>query len=126
MTEKHSCRNCADDMVVVHHPMTFDDYAHARSEFDRSPGTLWYYGLGIAGEAGEVADKIKKVFRDAGGEMAPADKEQVVLELGDVLWYLTAIATRCGVQLEDVARRNIAKLTARRARGVLHGSGDNR
>ncbi len=85
-----------------------------------------YPTLGLANEAGEVAGKVKKIFRDRGGVITDADREALALELGDVLWYLSELCTRLGISLEDVAARNIAKLTDRAARGVLHGDGDSR
>lgn len=82
--------------------------------------------LGLTGEAGETADKIKKILRDKEGEISEGDKKEIVKELGDVLWYVTAIATYLGVDLEEVAEENIKKLESRRQRNLLHGEGDNR
>jgi len=83
---------------------------------------VFYPTLGLSGEAGEVANKVKKVMRGDSG----ADFSCVPDELGDVLWYLAAIATDLGVTLEEIANKNIEKLYDRRARGVIKGSGDNR
>ena len=83
---------------------------------------VFYPVLGMVGEAGEVANKVKKIMR--GDE--DADLLGVPDELGDVLWYLAAIATDLGVTLDDIAQENIEKLRDRRARGVIKGSGDNR
>lgn len=85
-----------------------------------------YPTLGLANEAGEVAGKVKKIFRDQQGQISDADREALALELGDVLWYLSEICTRLGIRLEDVAARNIAKLADRESRGVLSGEGDLR
>jgi NTP pyrophosphatase (non-canonical NTP hydrolase) len=85
-----------------------------------------YPTLGLVNEAGEVAGKVKKIFRDRQGVITDADREALTLELGDVLWYLSELCTRLGIQLEDVAARNIAKLADRASRGVLHGDGDIR
>jgi NTP pyrophosphatase (non-canonical NTP hydrolase) len=85
-----------------------------------------YPTLGLANEAGEVAGKVKKIFRDKGGVITDADRDALALELGDVLWYLSELCTRLGIRLEDVAAGNIAKLADRAARGVLHGDGDHR
>lgn len=85
-----------------------------------------YPVLGLTGEAGEVSDKIKKIFRDKKGEITKADVEMLTLELGDVLWYLTQIASELGVKLEDIAQKNIEKLYSRMKRGKLGGSGDKR
>ena len=83
-----------------------------------------YPALGLAGEAGEVADKVKKILRD--GVDSPEYREQIMLELGDVLWYTAVLAHDLGYNLETVARHNVEKLKARQQRGTLHGSGDDR
>lgn len=85
-----------------------------------------YPTLGLASEAGEVAGKVKKIFRDHGGVISDADREALALELGDVLWYVSELCTRLGISLADVAERNIAKLADRAARGALGGDGDRR
>lgn len=85
-----------------------------------------YPTLGLANEAGEVAGKVKKIFRDRHGVVTDADREALTLELGDVLWYLSELCTRLGIRLEDVAARNVAKLADRAARGVIQGEGDLR
>lgn len=85
-----------------------------------------YPTLGLVNEAGEVAGKIKKLFRDKGGVISDADREALKGELGDVLWYLTQICTNLGLTLEEVAEANLDKLFSRQARGTLHGEGDER
>lgn len=90
---------------------------------------LNYTVLGLAGEAGEVADKWKKVLRgDFGtpGEMTPEIRDLMIKEVGDVLWYAARIATELGVSLADVAQGNLDKLASRLERGVVKGSGDER
>ncbi len=82
--------------------------------------------LGLSGEAGEVAEKFKKIIRDRGGVVTPADTQEIVKELGDVLWYVSAIADYLGVSLEQVASENLDKVLSRKARGKSRGSGDNR
>ena len=82
--------------------------------------------LGLAGEAGETADKVKKILRDKNGLISEVDKREVVKELGDTLWYISAISSYLGVELEEVAKQNIDKLESRRRRNQLHGEGDNR
>ncbi len=82
--------------------------------------------LGLVGEAGETADKIKKILRDKDGVISEMDKAEVAKELGDVLWYVASIARYLGVPLEDVAKMNLEKLESRRNRNLLHGEGDNR
>jgi NTP pyrophosphatase (non-canonical NTP hydrolase) len=85
-----------------------------------------YPTLGLVNEAGEFAGKIKKIFRDKGGEFSPEDKEALKGELGDVLWYLSQICTNLGFSLEEVAEANLDKLFSRLERGKIQGDGDNR
>lgn len=85
-----------------------------------------YPTLGLAGEAGEVAEKIKKVIRDKGGIIDDETRELIKKELGDVLWYVSQIASELNLSLEDIAETNIKKLYDRLERGKISGSGDNR
>ncbi len=85
-----------------------------------------YPTLGLVNEAGEVAGKVKKIFRDHDGVVTQADRDALTLELGDVLWYLAELCTRLDIRLDDVAARNIEKLRGRKQRGTLKGSGDIR
>jgi NTP pyrophosphatase (non-canonical NTP hydrolase) len=85
-----------------------------------------YPTLGLANEAGEVAGKIKKIFRDKGGVIDDADRQALKYELGDVLWYLTQICTELDLTLEEVATANLEKLFSRQARGQIRGEGDER
>lgn len=87
---------------------------------------LIYPTLGLVNEAGEVAGKIKKVFRDKGGQINEETRQALQAELGDVLWYLAQICTELGLSLEEVAEANIKKLYDRLERGVIRGEGDNR
>jgi NTP pyrophosphatase (non-canonical NTP hydrolase) len=82
--------------------------------------------LGLVGEAGEVADKFKKLLRDKGGVASEEERKEIVKELGDVLWYVNSISHYLGYNLEDAAKLNLEKLASRKERNVLHGSGDNR
>lgn len=81
-----------------------------------------YPALGLAGEAGEIAEKVKKSLR---GDK-PLQNEEVVKELGDVLWYITSMADDLGFSLQDVINKNVEKLSSRKERGVVKGDGDNR
>ena len=84
--------------------------------------------LGLAGETGEVLEIIKKMMRDKGGifETTSEDREKLKKELGDVLWYLSALAFYNDIKLEDIAITNLEKLASRQKRNKIHGSGDNR
>jgi len=85
-----------------------------------------YPAMGLAEEAGEVAGKFAKAIRDEAGVISEERKEAIKKELGDVCWFVAELSTLMGLSLEDVMQSNIAKLTSRKERNVLHGSGDNR
>lgn len=85
-----------------------------------------YPTLGLVGEAGEVAEKVKKVIRDKGGQMTEADRENIALEASDVCWYMATLASELGLSLSEIFQKNMDKLSSRKERGVLSGSGDNR
>ncbi len=85
-----------------------------------------YPTLGLVNESGELAGKVKKIFRDSGGVISDADRDDLKAELGDVLWYLTQICSELGLSLQEVAEANIEKLYSRLERGVIGGSGDHR
>jgi len=85
-----------------------------------------YPALKLNGEAGEVAEKVGKVLRDNGGVFTDEIKAAIGKEIGDVLWYCAALAHDLGLNLDDIAEGNIAKLADRKTRGVIQGSGDNR
>lgn len=85
-----------------------------------------YPTLGLCGEAGEVAEKIKKVIRDNGGVFTEEKKKEIIKEVGDVLWYIAALLSDLGVTMDETAVGNLEKLFSRKERGVLNGNGDNR
>ena len=85
-----------------------------------------YPTLGLVGEAGEVADKVKKILRDKKGVFDKESKYAIKLELGDVLWYISQLSTELGYELEEVASANLQKLSSRKNRGKIQGSGDDR
>ena len=89
------------------------------------PGWL-YYVLGIAGETGELMEKIKKLFRDKKGVIDDEFKKAVIKEMGDVLWYMARLASWFDIDFREVALENVRKLQSRKVRGKLHGDGDNR
>ena len=82
--------------------------------------------LGLVGEAGETADKVKKVLRDKEGRIVESDRLEIAKELGDVLWYVALVADYLKIPLGDVAKINLEKLESRKQRDLLHGEGDNR
>ncbi len=87
---------------------------------------LVYPVLGLVNEAGEVAGKVKKLMRDDGGQLSQERFEDIVSELGDVVWYLTAVADDLGITISDVIFENFMKLKSRKERGMIKGSGDHR
>ncbi len=109
--------------------MTFQEYQEKSRKTALYPNVgnnFVYPTLGLAGETGEVAEKIKKVIRDKGGVMGEETKTELKKELGDVLWYVTQIAAELNLSLDDIAALNIEKLYSRLERGKISGSGDNR
>ena len=108
--------------------LTFDSYQKQAKKTAIYPKSadIMYPALGLTGEAGEVANKVKKIVRD-GRENSPPDwREQIAYELGDVLWYCAALASDLGLSLGRIATENADKLSGRKERGTLGGSGDSR
>lgn len=87
---------------------------------------LLYPVLGLVGEAGELANKVKKIYRDKGGVLTETDKVTLADEAGDCMWYVAEIITQLGYALDDVCYTNLGKLASRANRGVISGSGDER
>ncbi|MBQ9019821.1 nucleoside triphosphate pyrophosphohydrolase family protein [Candidatus Saccharibacteria bacterium] len=114
--------------------MDIDDYQKQIIKFDTFPHpttdptdpAFLEKILGLPGEAGEVADKFKKIIRDDSSEITPENKQEIKKELGDTLWYIATIAHYLDLPLSEIAESNISKLESRQLRGKLHGSGDNR
>lgn len=113
--------------------MDFREYQEAARKTAIYPNVgdnLPYLALGIADEAGEVAGKVKKLIRDQNfasiTELSDVQKEEIVKEVGDVLWYAAQIATEMNANFEEVAEKNIEKLYSRLERDTLKGSGDDR
>lgn len=110
---------------------SFDEYQDRAGETAIYPGSggttgLMYTALGLAGEAGEAANKVKKVLRDNEGKLTEESAKEIGKEIGGVLWYAAMLADEVGLSLGDIARQNLDILAGRAARGVLSGSGDNR
>ena len=109
--------------------MDFNDYQKESRKTAIYPDigyNLFYPTLGLSGEAGEVAEKVKKIYRDKNGVYKIDDCIAISKELGDCLWYLSQIASELGLSLNNIAERNIEKLRSRKDRGKLQGDGDNR
>ncbi len=109
--------------------MEFNAYqqaARATAQYPQMGENLYYPTLGLAGEAGEVAEKIKKLMRDAEGQLSDDRRTALKKELGDVLWYVAALCSELGLDMNDVAETNIAKLRSRREKGTISGDGDDR
>lgn len=110
--------------------MTPNDYQSRALQFSIYPQgvEVIYPTLGLTGEAGEVAEKVKKLIRSGRSvrDLTRTESEEIVKELGDVQWYLAILAADLGVTLEHVMERNLAKLSDRRDRKMLEGNGDNR
>ncbi|MEF8847145.1 MAG: nucleoside triphosphate pyrophosphohydrolase family protein [Candidatus Paceibacterota bacterium] len=97
-----------------------------KTRVDFNMRDLPYLVLALNGEAGEIAEKVKKVYRDDEGEVTKEKRKDIEKEIGDCLWYLTQIATELGLSLDEIACTNLNKLKDRKDRGTLHGEGDNR
>lgn len=108
------------------------DFAEYQKQSRKTAGfpsighAIIYPTLGLINEAGEVAGKVKKIFRDKDGRIGEEDRQSLKGELGDVLWYLAQICTELDLSLEKVAESNITKLFSRLERGKIRGDGDDR
>ncbi len=109
--------------------MEFGEYqklARETAMYSGAGSNFAYPALGLCGEAGEVAEKVKRIVRDGRKEATAEEIKEISKEIGDVLWYLANLAAELGLEFDSIACENIEKLKSRRERGVLHGSGDNR
>jgi NTP pyrophosphatase (non-canonical NTP hydrolase) len=108
--------------------MKLSEYQRLSRRTAEYPRQAWlaYPALGLAGEAGEVAEHAKKAIRDDGGEVSEERRAAMGKELGDVLWYVSQLASELGLDLDEIAQVNLDKLLSRQRRGVLSGSGDER
>ena len=109
--------------------MNFAEYqkeALKTAVYPNRRNNIIYPVLGLNGEAGEIAEKVKKVLRDKNGIIDDETGAAIKKELGDVLWYVAALCDELGLDMDDVAVSNIRKLKDRQVRDVLHGSGDDR
>ena len=106
--------------------ITFNEYQEFTSTTRVYKDKIIYPALGLTGEAGEVAEKIKKLLRDHDGNITEAYAAEVAKEIGDVVWYCAALAADIGYSLGDIAQMNVDKLTKRKEENKIHGNGDNR
>lgn len=109
--------------------MTPNDYQNAALStaiYPNMGNNLTYVVLGLLGESGEVAEKLKKLIRDEGGIMTDEYRDKMAREASDVAWYLAMVAYELDYTLEEIMQMNLDKLSSRAERGVLSGSGDNR
>ncbi|HEY5192575.1 MAG TPA: nucleoside triphosphate pyrophosphohydrolase family protein [Solirubrobacteraceae bacterium] len=108
--------------------MDLSEYQRESRRTAEYPREAWlaYPALGLAGEAGEVAEHVKKAIRDDAGKVSDERRAAMSKELGDVLWYVAQLATELGLDLNEIAGQNLEKLFSRQQRGVLSGSGDDR
>ena len=108
--------------------MDINEYQNKARETAQYPAEhgLTYCTLGLAGEAGEVADKIKKIIRDKNCVVSEEDRMELAKELCDVFWYLANLSFELNLALDFVANKNVEKLMSRKERGVISGEGDNR
>tara|TARA_R110001632_G_scaffold185610_1_gene305940 strand:+ start:569 stop:943 length:375 start_codon:yes stop_codon:yes gene_type:complete len=118
----------ADNWIKEKYKMDFNTYQETAVSTAIYPDThrILYPALGMAGEAGEVANKVKKLIRDGPEGMADDWKEQIASEIGDVMWYCAALANDINMPLALIAAQNRDKLLARKQKGTLQGSGDTR
>lgn len=109
--------------------MNFNEYqkeARKTAIYPDIDDNITYPALGLCGEAGEVAEKVKKIIRDNNGAWDYKNQDDIEKELGDCLWYIANLASEFELSLGDIASVNILKLNSRQKRGVLKGSGDDR
>ena len=105
---------------------TYQNKARVTAQYPNLGSNYIYPTLGLVGEAGEVAEKVKKVIRDKKGIFDDNSKDAIKKEIGDVLWYLSNLCTEFNFSLDDVAMNNLNKLKIRASKGRISGSGDDR
>lgn len=115
--------------MVNLYPMKLSEYqqkARITALYPNVDSNPYYPALGLGGEVGEVLNKIKKIMRDHDGKITDEYREILKSELGDVLWYVAALASELKLDLDEIVQANIDKLLSRKERNTLHGDGDNR
>jgi len=109
--------------------LTFSEYQEKAKETALYPNVgnnPYYPTLGLTGEAGEISNKVKKIMRDKDGSIDDETRDDIKKELGDVLWYVAAVASEFGLNMGDIASKNYDKLKKRQEEGKIKGNGDNR
>jgi len=109
--------------------LTFSNYqssAQTTAMYPNVGNNPYYPGLGLAGEAGEIANKIKKIMRDKDGKIDDETRDDIKKELGDVLWYIAMLAVEFKLDMGEIAQNNLDKLQKRKEEGKIQGNGDNR
>tara|TARA_Y100001968_G_C19245566_1_gene661689 strand:+ start:572 stop:901 length:330 start_codon:yes stop_codon:yes gene_type:complete len=104
----------------------YQKQARKTAAYPKVGDNVIYPTLGLCGESGEVAEKVKKVIRDKEGKFDENTRQNLKLELGDVLWYISQLSSELGFTLEEIASENIEKLKSRAERNRISGDGDNR
>ncbi len=99
-------------------------YTDPKYEGTNMDRTIWV--MGVAGEAGEIVEKWKKIVAYNGGKISGEDLADLKKELGDVIWYVAVLADSLGLSFEEIMKLNVEKLADRQKRGVIKGKGDNR
>jgi NTP pyrophosphatase (non-canonical NTP hydrolase) len=105
--------------------MLYEQVAKGTAKYPPEIG-LFYTVMGLVGEAGELANKTKKIFRDHDGRLSSGDRDKMIFELGDVVWYCAMLAKELGTSIGDVMLLNLEKLAQREANGTIKGEGDKR
>ena len=112
--------------MKIHDFDTYQKESRKTAKYPPISHPIVYPALGLVNEAGEVAGKVKKIFRDKGGEIGEEERRALKNELGDVLWYLAQTCTELDLSLREVAEENLNKLFSRLERGTIGGDGDER
>lgn len=123
------CEPILASVLTESYAMNFSEYQVLSSHFAVYPDcgeNPIYPTLGLCGETGEVAEKVKKVVRDRNGVFDQEAITAITLELGDVLWYVAQLANELDINLDEVADNNLDKLRNRKRKGTLQGNGDDR
>lgn len=115
--------------MILMNTVTFQEFQNLSAQYIPTVECippLAYATMSLTGEAGEVAEKVKRIYRGDDKAQAASYDDEIVKELGDVLWCVAAACTALNIPMEYAARKSLQKMEDRRKRGMLKGSGDNR